>query len=385
MRSSILLTGAGLVNLGLAGYTLKDDYSVANFFSMFNFTTGPDSTTMGYANYLSKEDAQTDGLINTNNTQVYMGVDYSNIASGPGRNSLRLESTKTYTHGLIILDLAHMPGGICATWPAFWTYGPDWPKSGEIDIVEGVNANSQNAMTLHTRPGCSINNQTLFTDSTTLTTDCTGDQNTGCGNLAHSTATYGVDFNAQGGGTYATEWTSSSIKIWFWAKGAVPSKISNEIHGGAPNPSSWGQPTALFQGGCDIDTFFKDHKIVFDTTFCGAWAGKDWSSSSCASKASSCEAYVRDNPSAFKDAYWMVNSLQVYQDNGISAPAPVTNSENKNETGAVPVATVLVYPVTTLMSITTISPKATATAKFIQYCNSTGSRSAGGVVYVGIG
>lgn len=379
MRFSILFTGAGFVNLGLAGYTLKDDYSVANFFSLFNFTTGRDSTTMGYANYLSKEDAQTDGLINTNNNQVYMGVDYSNIASGPGRNTLRLESLKTYTHALIILDLAHMPGGICATWPAFWTYGPDWPNSGEIDIVEGVNDNSQNGMTLHTRTGCRINNQTEFTDSTTLTTDCTGTDNQGCGNLAHSTATYGADFNAQGGGIYATEWTSSAIKIWFWAKGTVPSGILGEIHGGAPNPSSWGRPAALFQGGCNIDTFFKDHHIVFDTTFCGVWAGKAWNSSSCASKASSCEAYVRDNPSAFKDAYWTVNSLQVYQDDGISVPAPATSSRNNSETVVAPVATVLVYPVATLVSTSTISPAATATPDIIQYCNSTGSRSAGGL------
>jgi beta-glucanase (GH16 family) len=32
-----------------------------------------------------------------------------------------------------------MPQG-CTTWPAFWTVIEDgWPKSGEIDIIEGVN------------------------------------------------------------------------------------------------------------------------------------------------------------------------------------------------------------------------------------------------------
>lgn len=376
MRFSILLTCAGFVKLGLAGYILKDDYPIANFFSLFSFNTGPDSTTLGYTNYLSRSDAQTEGLINTNNNQVYMGVDYSNIAAGPGRKSVRIESLKTYTHALIIVDLAHMPGGICATWPAFWTYGPDWPNSGEIDILEGVNANNQNSMTLHTRPGCFIDNQTQSTDSTTVTTDCTGTGNQGCGNLAHSPATYGADFNAQGGGIYATEWTSAAIKIWFWANGTGPS----DIHGGSPDPSTWGRPLALFHGGCDIDTFFRDHKIVFDTTFCGVWAGQVWSTSPCASKASSCEAYVRDNPSAFEDAYWTVNSLQVYQDDEISvSSAPVAKeSQSSSETAEAPVATVAVYPVTTLMSTSTISMAgaATTTASFIKHCNSTGPRPA---------
>ncbi|MCJ1239044.1 hypothetical protein MMC14_007037 [Varicellaria rhodocarpa] len=328
MYFSTLLTCAGLVHLGIAGYTLEDDYSVGNFFSMFNFITGPDSSTQGYTNYLSQSAAQSAGLINTNNNQVYMGVDYSNVAQSPGRSSLRLESVKTYTHGLIVLNLAHMPGGICGTWPAFWTYGPNWPNSGEIDIIEGVNNNAQNSMTLHTKSGCSVNNQNSYnpvTGSTTLTSNCDVNAagqsaNAGCGNLADSSTTYGSQFNSQGGGTYATEWTSSAIKIWFWPAGTAPGDVS----GSNPNPSGWGTPTSIFQGGCNIDSFFQNNKIVFDNTFCGAWAGAVWGSSSCASQASSCQAFVQNNPSAFQQAYWTVNSLRVYQENSNSAadPAP---------------------------------------------------------------
>ena len=62
---------------------------------------------------------------------------------------------------------------------------------------------------------------------------------------------------------------------------------------------------------------------VFDITFCGDWAGDVWSSSSCASLSSSCNAYVQDNPSAFADTYWIINSLQVYQQ---SAPSGGTVS-----------------------------------------------------------
>jgi len=35
-----------------------------------------------------------------------------------GRNSVRLVSKKSWTHGLFIADIAHMPGGVCGTWPS---------------------------------------------------------------------------------------------------------------------------------------------------------------------------------------------------------------------------------------------------------------------------
>jgi beta-glucanase (GH16 family) len=66
-----------------------------------------------------------------------MGVDSLTTLdpSGPGRKSVRIESKKSWNHGLFIADIAHMPGGVCGTWPALWTLGPDWPYNGEIDII----------------------------------------------------------------------------------------------------------------------------------------------------------------------------------------------------------------------------------------------------------
>jgi hypothetical protein len=61
-----------------------------------------------------------------------MGVDHTGVASKAGRPAVRIESTKTYDSGLIVVDIGHMPGGICGTWPAFWMVGPNWPNSGEI-------------------------------------------------------------------------------------------------------------------------------------------------------------------------------------------------------------------------------------------------------------
>ncbi len=99
-----------------------------------------------------------------------MGVDSSTTLDpngGVGRKSVRITSKASFTHGLIISDIGHMPGGICGTWPARtyptrvnlcmcaydiidWTLGPNWPSNGEIDIIEGVNNAATNLMSLHT-------------------------------------------------------------------------------------------------------------------------------------------------------------------------------------------------------------------------------------------
>lgn len=172
-------------------------------------------------------------------------------------------------------------------------------------------------MTLHTIPGCTISNTGHFSGKLT-TPDCdvsaTGQYaNAGCQIASHNTATYGTGFNENGGGVYATEWTSDAISVWFFGRGSIPDDLSV----GHPDPSGWGKPTAEFQGGCNIDQHFKNHNIIFDMTFCGDWAGNVWGQDSvCSSKASSCQAFVQNNPGEFTDAFWQIDSLKVYQSNG---------------------------------------------------------------------
>ncbi|KEF63819.1 endo-1,3(4)-beta-glucanase [Exophiala aquamarina CBS 119918] len=361
LPSSILIPLAGLIPLSAAGdsaagdsaagYILQDDYSVDKFFSMFEFFTSvmrflsmnsrksgtvfsqdaksrkqDRDPTNGYVTYVGQSAAQAAGLVNTNNNAVYMGVDYTNIASAPGRQSVRLTSKKSYTHGLIILDLAHMPGGLCGTWPAFWTVGPNWPKGGEIDIIEGVNSQLSNSMALHTVQGCSISNNGLFS-GTISTPNCDVNapgqpNNAGCQILMSNSASYGTGFNQGQGGVYATEWTSDHISIWFFPRGATPA----DIYSASPEPGNWGPPAASFAGGCDIDSLFSSHQIVFDTTFCGDWAANVWSTDPvCNAKAPTCEAFVQNNPAAFKDAFWSVNSLKVFQSAEGGSIPPHTN------------------------------------------------------------
>ncbi|KAI9812461.1 MAG: hypothetical protein M1827_004692 [Pycnora praestabilis] len=352
---------ATLINLSIAGYTLEDDYEPSNFFSKFDFFTSSDPTN-GYVTYVDQGTASSEGLITTASDSVYIGVDHTNVASGSGRSSVRLTSTKSYSHGLIIADIAHMPGGICGTWPAFWTVGPNWPADGEIDIIEGVNQQSQNDMTLHTSSGCSITNNNAFTGAIT-TANCDVNAagqstNAGCQIAASAPNTFGTGFNAAGGGVYATEWTSNAISIWFFTRGAIPSDVSS----GTPDPTTWGTPVAQFQGGCNIDTYFQSQQIVFDNTFCGDWAGNVWSSGSCASQASTCQEFVQNNPSAFADAFWTVNSLKVYQESGSSADYVVpSNATTSSQAVAVSTASsVHRANATTASAVSSSSSSATA-------------------------
>lgn len=60
----------------------------------------------------------------------------------------------------------------------------------------------------------------------------------------------------------------------------------------------------------------------------GDWAGAVWNQdSTCAATGSSCEDYVKNNPGAFSEAYWTVNALKVYSDDG-SGPVVLTSRDN---------------------------------------------------------
>ncbi|KAL8810229.1 MAG: hypothetical protein Q9200_002753, partial [Gallowayella weberi] len=107
----------GLVPFTLAGYRVQDDYSGDKFLDMFSFDTGEDPTH-GYVNYIGQSQARSDGLLDVDNGAVILRADSTNVASGRGRNSLRLTSKAKYNHGLIVVDLAHMPGNACGVWPA---------------------------------------------------------------------------------------------------------------------------------------------------------------------------------------------------------------------------------------------------------------------------
>ncbi|KAL8718322.1 MAG: hypothetical protein Q9181_008219 [Wetmoreana brouardii] len=152
------------------------------------------------------------------------------------------------------------------------------------------------------------------------------------------------------------EWTSGAINIWYFPR---DHGLPSDVLGPNPNPSAWGTATASFAGGsgCDIDQHFMNNNIVFDTTFCGDWAGAVWGQdSTCSALAGSCQDYVQNHPEAFAEAYWTVNSLKVYQDNGNapvaaaeavklqSSPSAVAGGVFAQETSSIPAPPVTTSP-----------------------------------------
>jgi hypothetical protein len=331
-------------------YILTDDLSYKNFFSSFHAFSGPDPT-QGFVQYQGLASAADQHLIGyLQDTQsVYMGVDYAG-KDPKGRASIRLESNKTWNQGVLIADIAHMPASTCGSWPAFWLLGKQaWPVGGEIDLLEGVNNYESNSVTLHTSKGCRVDNATSLNPnlgstnvaSTSFsgmlaTDDCDvaavdQDKNVGCSIHAPTSVSsalmgsadmkvlpsYGTDFNAANGGIYAMEWTSTYISVYFFPHASPLYK--SVAHSTSPDPSQWGIPMAHFSGaGCDFKQRFKDMRIIFNTAFCGDWAGGEWSKS-CAKKTgvSTCEAHVQNNPGAFAESFWEVRGLKWFQKAGV--------------------------------------------------------------------
>jgi len=302
-----------------SGYLLNANYSGTTFFNNFWFFNQSDPTN-GYVDYVNAQDAFAWGYVKAQDP-VYIGCDSWSISSGRGRGSVRIQSYQSWTQGLFLIDLQHMPTG-CGTWPAFWLCGSDWPNNGEIDIIEGVNIQTNDQTTLHTSDGCDQSGEWpgSFTGSWAKgtngnnATNCYVDapyqgENQGC-SIESNIQNFGASFNSLGGGVYATLWNDSNIATWFFPRGNIPSDITS----GHPNPSSWGLPYARFELGanCPI-SHFSEMNIIINLTFCGDWAGNVFPEQCPNDSNGNCVAYVQNNPSAFTQAYWLINYVAVYQ------------------------------------------------------------------------
>ncbi|KAJ5399463.1 hypothetical protein N7465_009952 [Penicillium sp. CMV-2018d] len=353
-------------------YSLVENWQGKNFLDYFNFHVGSDPTN-GFVNYLDKETAESSGLVKvTDSGSVYLGVDHAtklDAKGKKGRDSVRIGSKKYYDQSLVIADIAHMPGSTCGTWPAFWSVGKNWPADGEIDIIEGVNMADHNEIVMHTAGTCSL------TD-----TDMTGSVNaTGCGEdlgtvgckIEGHEGSYGTSFNKQKGGVYTLQWTDDFLKIWYFPRSSIPASITS----GKPDVTEFGKPMALVQESCDVASAFKSQSFVFDVTFCGDWAGGVYGDSGCpmtgGDSFQSCHNYVANNPAQFKETYWEINSVKIYQA-GVKGIASVSSSEPEPATtAAAPVVsktTAEIHPThtTTATAVHSVASKEDKTAGAVQ-------------------
>jgi len=233
-------------------------------------------------------------------------------SSGVGRNSVKIVGNDVYNHAVMVADFEHVPASACGSWPAFWMNGNGtWPASGEIDIMEGINHQQQAQSSIHTSPGCNVTVEATYGQlgKSGSNSDCgIGGGYDGCTVFSSSSKSYGDGFNAAGGGVYGLHWNGNEIKVWFFSRANIPADIKS----GNPNPNVWGTPQASW-AGCAFDDYFKNMSFLFNTDFCGTWAGLQWGASSyCSPKAATCNDYVAANPSAFSESYWLINYVKVF-------------------------------------------------------------------------
>ncbi|KAG8957680.1 hypothetical protein FRC00_003644 [Tulasnella sp. 408] len=296
-------------------YKLSDSFVGPSWLTGFDHMAIEDPTH-GRVNYTDQAFAIAQNLTFVSKDTIVMRADSWTTLdpSGPGRNSVRIQSKKQYTTNVVVMDTRHMPEG-CATWPAFWTTLVDnWPANGEIDIIEGVNDVSPNQSTLHTTSNCTMSATTMTQTGNLVTTDCNWEvnYNSGCGVQVDKSPSYGPPFNAAGGGWYAMERTSTHISLWFWSRNdaSVPAEVKNGS--GAVSPATWGTPYANFvNNSCDFGSHFGPENIIINLTLCGDWAGNSAIYPSTCPQ--TCVDHVNNDPASFKDAYWDIASLRVYE------------------------------------------------------------------------
>ncbi|KAH9479409.1 putative endo-1,3(4)-beta-glucanase [Psilocybe cubensis] len=263
-------------------FKLQDFYQGNSFLNDWEFFSGEDPTH-GNVNYQTRENAINKGLayVQQDGAAVLAVDDYSTVPVNGRRDSVRIFSKKSYSNGLFIADFFTMPHG-CSVWPAYWSFGPNWPSAGEIDVLEGVHNQLTNQMSLHTSAGCSLPSKLSQTEATSniLHTECvsSGESNIGCSFSDTDPQSYGHNFNVAGGGVFAHLWDNTGIKIWRFSRGNIPADITSKN----PNPASWGVPAANFpSSSCDIASHFFEHNLVINTSICGDFAGATYPTSGC--------------------------------------------------------------------------------------------------------
>ncbi|KAK3690967.1 hypothetical protein LTR37_018920 [Vermiconidia calcicola] len=322
--------------IAAATYKQISDYKYPSFFDGFDYFNGDDPTG-GFIFYQDRVAAKEQALTGwvyyegSKDNNAWIGVDSKGDASS-GRNSIRLISKEKYQVGtLTVIDVRHIPTGP-ALWPAVWYLAPpedaEWPYGGEMDIMEWVNNNTENHMTLHTGPGCVVDQTPSKYAGELINEDCSYGENgilgsNGCSIPApekyapngRTLATAGPEFNKQGGGIYVHEWTSDSISVWLFPHDAIPA----DLKAGNPNPSSWKQkPLARFSGaGCDFTTAFKPQQLIINIDVCGTWAGNAYPGG-----VEACNAFAAENSKAFEDAFFEFASIKMYSSNSGADPRP---------------------------------------------------------------
>ena len=290
-------------------YTLVDSWKGKEFlhgnvknkisykWSFVNYKKDP---TNGCVNYVKNNDL---GLVSVDSNdklkiRVSPTVNPNGFRSAVRITTESVDLSKSYNGGVFVIDVDHIPEGN-SVWPAFWMFGPNWPSSGEIDIIEQCNSydftTSINQVALHTKKGCFLNIHGKLVDCSSPV---------GATIKFKEENSFGYGFNRNGGGVFVTEWIfNGRIKFWFFPRNKIPSNINDSME--FFDTSILGKPSAVFP---ESTGYFKNQNLVINTTLCGDWAGKIFTDA----KYKTCPEMVADPTNTYSEAYWLINYVKVF-------------------------------------------------------------------------
>ncbi|KAH9941228.1 uncharacterized protein BXZ73DRAFT_75187 [Epithele typhae] len=132
----------------------------------------PGTTFLSNVWWLNDTEAAAEHLTHVNHAEpAIIRVDNTTIVpKEENRNTVRVTTKESDAFGSFIYYG-------CSVWFTFWTQGPVWPDSGEIDTIEGIDLQQANQMAIHTPTGCKTTSMIMQIRGIGFT-NC-GD-NTGC-------------------------------------------------------------------------------------------------------------------------------------------------------------------------------------------------------------
>jgi hypothetical protein len=199
--------------------------------------------------------------------------------------------------------------------------GPNWPANGEIDILEAVNSDG-NATFGGPRCQGLYNISTLHTPNNGSCQLCIDgkcqpcNQGSGCSQKFSQNFTVGKDFNANGGGVYVCQLSSSKdkvIKIWFFQKNNLPDKlqVDNEEPITSTDITAWSKTDGYVQFD-PCPAYFNNLFITLNIAVCGDWPNQGYSNDMSDNQPT--VTAINDSEGISENAYFIVDYIKIYPD-----------------------------------------------------------------------
>ncbi|SJL02708.1 uncharacterized protein ARMOST_06043 [Armillaria ostoyae] len=327
-------------------YAPLREYAGQSFFNGWDFLGNYDNTTYGNVTFVDQATGSANKLAFVNDAgNAILKVD----------NSTDITSTQ-----LVYRD---------SVWPAFWTFGgtdAEWPMFGEIDIVEGINLQTNNRMSLHHNDSSCVQPANPGQSGQTFNSNCSsGGGGVGCTISETKPNSYGESFAQNGGGAFALQFDVSGAYIWFWPRQNIPKSLTSATSTSNMDTTDWGLPSAAFpSSGCNLQKLFSPQRLILETTLCGDWAGVP-SIFNTQCPGNCVQDYVRGPGSPrYDSAYFEISYLRTY--------TAIAGNATASSSGAVETAAV-----TTTRVVTSTSGGATVSSGAASASTTSSTSSAG--------